>query len=261
MGLMQSRTNILSTDDDPASIVLVHGALTDASVWAGVASRLQAEGHTVLAPALPLRDLDDDAAYLAAQLARLDGPVVVAGHSWAGAVLAHPRIAATGKVAALVFVAAFQPDEGESAGELNERFPGTELVPDNLVVVPNPLGGDDLTLRAERFADVYAADVEPGHARVMAASQRPIEPAALGRPLPGRPSWRDLPSWVVVTTEDRSLPPAILRFMAERAGSRTTEVAVSHAVPVSRPDVVAAVIADAAQATTKTINNPAPQEA
>lgn len=239
------RTNILSTDAEEATIVLVHGALTDASVWHGVAARLQAAGHTVAAPALPLRDLDGDAAYLAAQLERLGGPVVLVGHSWAGAVISHPAIADTGAVAALVFVAAFQPDEGDAAGALNERFPGTQLIPENLVVVPNPGGGDDLTLRPERFAEVYAADVEPGHAAVLAVSQRPIEPAALGTPLPGTPSWRGLPSWAVVTTEDRSLPPAILRFMAERAGSRVVEVDASHAVPVSRPDIVAGVIAEA----------------
>lgn len=241
------RTNVLSTASEP-TIVLVHGALTDASAWVGVATRLQAAGHAVVAPALPLRDLDGDAAYLAAQIERLGGPIVLVGHSWGGAVISHPAIAATGVVEALVFVAAFQPDEGEAAGALNEKFPGTLLVAENLAVAPNPLGGDDLTLRPERFAEVYAADVEPGRAAVLAVSQRPIEPAALGAPLSGPPSWRSVPSWAVVTTDDRSLTPAILRFMADRAGSSTVEVGASHAVPVSRPDVVAGVIAEAVDA-------------
>jgi pimeloyl-ACP methyl ester carboxylesterase len=114
--------------------------------------------------------------------------------------------------------------------------------------VANPLGGHDLTVLPERFADVYASDVDPAHAAVMAASQRPIEPAALGEALVGPPAWRTLPSWAVVSTLDRSLPPAILRFMAERAGSHVVEVEASHAVPVSQPEAVNDVIIEAALA-------------
>jgi pimeloyl-ACP methyl ester carboxylesterase len=156
-------------------------------------------------------------------------------------------------VRALVFVAAFQPDVGEAAGALNERFPGTQLIPDNLVVTPNPLGGDDLTLQPGRFAKVYAADLDPGVAAFMAASQRPVEPAALGQTFDGEPKWRSIPSWALISTADRSLPPAILRFMAERAGSHVVEVDASHAVPVSRPgevaDLVAAALASVLSAT------------
>jgi pimeloyl-ACP methyl ester carboxylesterase len=235
-----TRTNVLSVQT-PA-ILLVHGALTDASVWNGVTRRLQAAGHTVHAPALPMRSLDADAAYVAAILGRAPGPVVLVGHSYAGAVISHPAIAACGNVKALVFVAACQPDEGEAAGALNEKFPGSLLTPDNLSVEPNPSGGDDLTLRPERFTEVYAADVEPAHAAVMAVSQRPVEPAVLGEPLPGRPAWRTIPSWALVSTSDRSLPPAILRFMAERAGSKITEVDSSHAAPVSQPGAVTELI-------------------
>jgi pimeloyl-ACP methyl ester carboxylesterase len=241
------RTNVLSRNPEP-TIVLVHGALTDASVWSEVMRRLQASGFEAVAPALPMRGLEQDSAYLSAFLDRVPGPVVLVGHSYAGAVISHPAVLGSGIVRALVYVAAFQPDEGESAGELNERFPGTLLVPENLSVVANPLGGDDLTVLPEHFAEVYAADVEPAHAAVMAASQRPIEPAALGEPLPGQPAWRTLPSWAVVSTSDRSLPPAILRFMAERAESQVVEVDASHAVPVSQPDAVAEVIVEAALA-------------
>jgi pimeloyl-ACP methyl ester carboxylesterase len=241
------RTNVLSLTDRP-TIILVHGALTDASVWSEVTRRLQASGFEVAAPPLPMRGLQQDAAYLSAIIDRVEGPVVLAGHSYAGAVISHPAIVASGIVRALVYVAAFQPDEGESAGELNEKLPGTLLVPENLSVVTNPLGGDDLTLLPERFAEVYAADVDPAHAAVMAASQRPIEPRALGEPLAGPPAWRTLPSWAIVSTRDRSLPPAILRLMAERAGSRVVEVEASHAVPVSRPEVVTDVIHEAALA-------------
>jgi pimeloyl-ACP methyl ester carboxylesterase len=238
------RTNVTSTP----VIVLVHGALTDASVWREVARRLQSAGYEVIAPALPMRSLEQDARYLAAILGRIVDPVVLVGHSYAGAVISHPEVAAAGNAAALVYVAAFQPDAGESAGELNAKFPGSMLTPDNLAVSPNPLGGDDLTLKPERFAEVYAADVEPGLAAVLAASQRPMDPAALGERLAGEPAWRSIRSWALVSTRDRSLPPEILRFMAERAGSRVVEVESSHAVPVSRPVEVADLILEAARA-------------
>jgi pimeloyl-ACP methyl ester carboxylesterase len=242
------RTNILSTSDEP-TVLLVHGALTDASVWNDVTPRLQAAGLRVAAPALPMRSLEGDAEYLVGVIERLGGPIVLVAHSWAGAVISHPAVVASGAVVALVYVAAFQPERGETAGELNERFPGSLLTPENLSVVSTPLGGTELTLRPDRFAAVYAADVNPAHAAVMAVAQRPIDPAALGEPLPGDPSWKTVPSWAVVSTRDRSLPTAALRFMADRAGSRVVEVESSHAVPVSRPDVVADVILEAAGAT------------
>jgi pimeloyl-ACP methyl ester carboxylesterase len=237
-----TRTNVPSASP---TVLLVHGALTDASVWNGVTTRLQAAGHTVSAPALPMRSLDADAAYVAGILDRLPGSVVLVGHSYAGAVISHPAITAAGNVKALVYIAAFQPDAGEAAGALNEKFPGSLLTPGNLSVEPNANGGQDLTLHPERFAEVYAADVDPAHAAVMAVSQRPVEPGVLGEPLPGEPAWRTLPSWALVSTSDRSLPPAILRFMAERAGSHITEVDSSHAAPVSQPDAVTDLILQA----------------
>jgi pimeloyl-ACP methyl ester carboxylesterase len=237
------RMNVLSSNGP--SIVLVHGALTDASVWNEVTRRLQSAGATVFAPALPMRSLEQDAAYLTGFLGRVPGPVVLAGHSYAGAVISHPAITASGAVAALVYVAAFQPDAGESCGELNEKFPGSLLTPENLDIAANPLGGSDLTLKPQRFAEVYAADVDPVHAAVMAASQRPLDPAALGETLPAEPAWRTLPSWALISTRDRSLPPAILRFMAERAGSHAVEVESAHAAPVSQPAAVTDLILDA----------------
>lgn len=235
-----TRTNVLSTT------VLVHGALTDASVWRGVATRLLQSGHRVVAPALPLRGLHSDAAYLESYLSRIDGPIVLVGHSYAGAVLSHPRAVASADVRALVFVAAFQLDSGETAGALNELFPGTGLVPENLVVHPNPLGGNDLTLRPDRFGEVYAGDVPAPLVDVLAHSQRPVDPIALGESFDAAPTWRSIPSWAVVSTEDHSLPPSILRFMAGRAGSTVSEVAASHALPISQPDSVSAAIALAA---------------
>jgi pimeloyl-ACP methyl ester carboxylesterase len=226
--------------------MLVDGALTDASVWAGVARRLLEAGHRVIAPPLPMRGLDSDAAYLDGVLARVDGPVVLVAHSYGGAVTSHPRAVRSADVRALVYVAAFQLDAGEAAGVLNEKYPGTLLTPDNLVITSNPLGGHDLTLRPDRFADVYAADVDSRVAEFMALSQRPIDPAALGETFDGQPTWRSIPSWALVSTADQSLPPQVLRFMAERAGSHVVEVEASHAVPVSRPDAVAEMVATAA---------------
>jgi pimeloyl-ACP methyl ester carboxylesterase len=240
------RTNVLYTSDP--TLVLVHGALTDASIWHEVICRLRGERRTVLAPSLPMRSLADDAAYLAGILERIPGPVVLAGHSYAGAVISHPAVAAVGGVAALVYIAAFQPDSGEAAGELNERFPGTLLTPGNLLITPNALGGQDLTLRPDRFAEVYAADLNPELAELLSISQRPIEPAALGESLPGEPAWRRLPSWALVSTRDRSLPPEILRYMAQRAGSRIVEVESSHAAPLAQPAAVADLILEAAAA-------------
>src|SRR4051812_28507004 len=136
---MTTRTNVPSAI--LPTVVLVHGALTGPSVWNEVIRRLHAGGHHVLAPVLPMRSLQADAALLASLVKRVEGPVVLVGHSYAGAVISHPAVLAPGGVEALVFIAAFQSDEGESAGELNDRFPGSLLTPDNLDVVPTPDGG------------------------------------------------------------------------------------------------------------------------
>lgn len=232
--------------NDSLTVVLVHGALTDASVWHPVAGRLQAAGQTVAAPPLPLRGLHADAAELATFLGSVDGPVVLVGHSYAGSVISHPSVADP-LVRAVVFVAAFQPDEGEATGELNDRFPGSGLTPENIAARPYP-GGTEIALRPEAFREVYANDVEPGHAAVMAAGQRPIDPRALADRLPGRPVWRDVPSWALVATDDHSLPVAAQRFMAGRAGSHLVEVASSHAAPVAHPDAVTDLIMQAVKA-------------
>ncbi len=235
---------------DTPTVVLVHGALTDASVWHPVARRLRAAGHTVTAPALPLRRLAGDAAYLAAFLAAVPGPTVLVGHSYGGTVISHPAVAdadAGADVRALVFVAAFQPDEGESTGELNDRFPGSGLGPATVVVRPYP-GGSELSLRPDAFRDVYAADVEPELAGALAAAQRPIDVDALSDTLPGKATWHSVESWTLVATRDGSLPVAAQRFMAGRAGSHVDEVASSHAAPLAHPDAVADVIRRAVDA-------------
>lgn len=231
------------------TVVLVHGALTDASVWSAVTKTLQGEGYTVLAPAMPLRGLSSDAAYLSSYLDPIRTPVVLVAHSYAGQVVTQ---AATNnsKVKALVYIAAFQPDDGETAGALNGQFPGSKLGPDTTLVVPYP-GGKDLYLKQTSFRDVYAADVPNEVAAVMAAEQRPIDPQALSEPLQGHAAWHTIPSWALVSTKDFSIPTAALRFMAARAHSHVEEVESSHAVPVAHPEAVTKIIEEAAHATVK----------
>ena len=230
------------------TVVLVHGALTDASVWHPVIAELQRQGHRVIAPALPMRSLAGDSAALRSLLGTLDGPVVVAAHSWGGAVISDPA-ALTSAVRALVFIAAFIQDSGETAAELNYRFPGSRLVPDTTTVQPAP-DGTEMLLRPEHFAAVYAADVEPAATAVMASAQRGINPDALGQAFTGPASWHALPSRTLIATNDQSIPGQAQRFMAERARSAITEIASSHAIPVAHPrqvaDVIAAVVASLA---------------
>ncbi len=186
---------------------------------------------------MPMRSLDGDVSYLKAFLDSIDGPVVLAGHSWGGTVISHSAFASE-QVKGLVFASAFQPAAGESTGELNGKFPGSLLGEPRVVVRARP-GGNDLYLKREHFAEVYAGDLDAETVAVMAAAQRPIDPAALSESFDRPASWTGLPSWTLVSTADDSLPPAAMRFMAERAGSHTVEVASSHASPASNPGAVA----------------------
>ncbi|MFD4637333.1 alpha/beta fold hydrolase [Lentzea sp. NPDC058436] len=224
--------------------VLVHGALTDASVWRRVSLRLQDAGHTVIAPSLPMRDFDGDIAYLRQFLSTLTGPLVVAAHSYAGSVVSAPE-ALTAHVRSLVFVTAFQQDAGETASALNGKFPGSLLVPDNLVVRDYP-GGVEVYLRPDRFAEVYAGDASERDQKILATAQKPFDPITLEGSFATAASWHDRPSWAVVSTQDNSIPAETQRWMAERAGSVVVEVDSSHAVPLVHPDVVAGAVVAAA---------------
>jgi pimeloyl-ACP methyl ester carboxylesterase len=227
------------------TVVLVHGAFADASSWNGVTERLQRRGYTVIASANPLRGLADDAAATAALLESVKGPVVLVGHSYGGAVITN---AARGNddVKALVYIAAFIPEKGESAADLAGRYPGSTLG-ETLQEVPLPGGGTDLYVRQDRFRKQFAHDVPARDARLMAATQRPVTAAALNEPS-GAPAWKDIASWALIPTGDKNIPPASLRFMAKRAEARAAvEVKdASHAVLVSRPDAVADLIERAA---------------
>ncbi|MDX2701997.1 alpha/beta hydrolase [Streptomyces sp. PA03-6a] len=234
------------------TVVLVHGAFADSSSWNGVIEHLRQAGLPVLAPANPLRGLAGDAAYLASVLKSVDGPVVLAGHSYGGAVISQ---AADGdpKVKALVYVAAFIPEKGESALELSNAYPGSTLGP-NLDAVPFPLAdggtGTDLYIKTDSFHDQFAADVPQSVTDLMAATQRPVAAAALEETATAA-AWRSIPSWSLIATADRNIPPAAQRFMSERAKAHTVELDASHAVSVSQPEAVARIIRQAAESATR----------
>jgi pimeloyl-ACP methyl ester carboxylesterase len=205
---------------DTPTVVLIHGAFADASSWSGVVERLQRHGHRVLAPALPLRGLASDAAYIRSVLDSVTGPVVLVGHSYGGAVISQAAADAP-HVEALVYVAAFVPEVGESALQLTDRFPGSTLGQATVTQYYPLLGGgqgEELVIRKDLFRRQFAAGVPVRTAQVMAVGQRPITLAALQEPATAA-AWKRIPSWYLVATEDRNIPPAAERWMARRAGS------------------------------------------
>ena len=227
------------------TVVLVHGAFADASSWNPVISKLQHQGYPVIAPANPLRGVTTDSAYLASVLATIDGPIVLVGHSYGGAVITN---AATGNpnVKALVYVAAFAPDEGESLATISHDYPNSELAAS---VLPRPYpDGVDLYINPDTFRDVFAADLSRDTAALMAAIQRPLGAAGF-TDASGTPAWKTIPSWYLVASNDRAIDPAAERAMAERASAHTIEIRSSHVAMLSHPDTVVQLITDAARAT------------
>ncbi|MEZ0073053.1 alpha/beta fold hydrolase [Planotetraspora sp. GP83] len=223
------------------TVVLVHGAFAESASWNGVIRSLHAAGIPAIAAANPIRSLSGDAAFVSAILASSEGPIVLVGHSYGGAVISNAALD-NDQVKALVFVAAFAPEEGESIGELSGRYPGSTLG-DTLTTVALPDGTTDLYIRQDKYHQQFAADVAPEQAALDAVTQRPLNDTALNEGS-GRPAWKSIPSWFVIPELDYNIPPEAQRFMAERAGSReTVEVpGASHAVPVSHPDTIAEII-------------------
>jgi hypothetical protein len=224
------------------NVLLVHGAWVDGSSWNAVTAILQRQGFTVLAVQLPLTSLADDVAWTRHALAeRLSGPTVLAGHSYGGAVISG---AATGvpNAVGLVYASAFAPDEGETLGGLNARFPAP---PGLAFAQPDSLGF--LWFDPAAIPGNFAQDLPVADARVLAATQKPIAARSFGDPA-GPPAWKTLPSWALVSTEDRMINPDLERFMARRMRARTIEVRSSHASPASHPDKVAGLIVAAARA-------------
>jgi pimeloyl-ACP methyl ester carboxylesterase len=226
----------------PPTIVLVHGAFTESASWDCVIERLLAAGHRVIAAANPLRGLAADAAAVSDLVRTIDGPVVLVGHSYGGAVTSNVD-AGAGDIVGLVYVAGFAPEPGESCITLVGMFPGSTLG-EALQRVLRSDGATDLSIRADRFHAQFAADVPAQQAARMAATQRPVTQEALGAPSGDRPLWRERPSWFVFGEQDRTIPAALAHHMAERAGAhRTVEIpGASHAISVAHPEATADLI-------------------
>ncbi|MFF5179753.1 alpha/beta fold hydrolase [Micromonospora sp. NPDC000316] len=232
------------------TIVLVHGAFADSSSWNGVIAHLKRQGYPVIAVANPLRGVQKDAAYVRALVDSIAGPVVMAAHSYGGVVMTEAAEGAS-NVKALVYVASVSPDVGESVVGLLTTHPGSQLAT-SITMVPVPLEDGSTTMdqyvQQDKFPAVFAADVDPDTAQLMAATQRPASSGAQEEAVT-RVAWKTIPSWTLVSTQDQGIPPDLQRFLAERAGSTTVEIAASHAVAVSQPGPVADLIDTAARAT------------
>lgn len=229
--------------------VLVHGAFADASGWAGIIRELTGQGYPVVAPANPLRGVANDAATVRATAAAIDGPVVLVGHSYGGAVITQ---AAEGldNLVGLVYVAAFAPAIGESVGSVQEPFPAPLLAS---TVRPTPydavgaVGGPELVIDVAQFQETFAADLPADVAQVMALSQRPLAAAAAGEPL-SYAGWAGKPTWYLVSSADHAIAPEAQRFMAQRMGATTEEIDGSHVAFIAQPVAVADFIARALDA-------------
>jgi pimeloyl-ACP methyl ester carboxylesterase len=231
----------------PLTIVLVHSAFAGSASWDGVVEPLRAAGHDVIAAANPLRGLVPDAAAVSDLVRAIDGPVVLVGHCYGGAVISNVD-ADAGDIVGLVYVAGFAPAPGESCITLLGAFPGSTLGA-ALQRVLRSDGATDLSIRTDRFHDQFAADVPAARTARMAATQRPVAQEALGAPSGERPLWRERPSWFVSGGDDRTLPAALARHMAERARARRAiEIpGASHAIPVAHPRATADLVLAAAR--------------
>src|SRR3977135_133707 len=228
------------------NIVLVHGGFVDGSGWQGVYNTLKKDGYKVSVVQNPTISLEDDVAVTKRTLAAQDGPAILVGHSYGGAVITeagnHP------KVSALVYIAAFAPDKGESVGSLIKDPPPSAPVPP---ILPPQAGF--LFLDKAKVPASFAADVDPEKAAFMADSQVPWGMGAISGAI-SEPAWRTKPSWYLVTTEDKMIPPDAQRAMSKRAGSTVVEVKGSHAIYVSQPSAVAKLIEEAARGAKATAN-------
>jgi pimeloyl-ACP methyl ester carboxylesterase len=224
------------------NIVLVHGAWADGSSWSEVIPKLQAEGYNVIAPQLPERSLADDVARVRQVLARVEGPVLLAGHSYGGQVMTALGTDAP-NVVGLVYIAAFGLDEGESIAALGGDGPPTPALAH--------LDFDALGfvwLPEDDFVGHFAGDIDPVKARAMYAVQQPIHSSTLTDQMT-TPAWKSLPTWFLVATADEAIPPDAERLFAQRMGATTIEVDSGHVAMVSHPDEVADLILTAARAT------------
>ncbi len=232
------------------TVVLVHGAFADASGYAGVIAELTRAGIGVRAPMNPLRGLASDAEALVRYATTIDGPSILVGHSYGGAVISQAAPRVRGAVG-LVFLSAFGLDEGESCASVQEPFPPSMLAK---TAVPTPYdapgaaGGPDLFIKIDAFHETFCADLAPERAAIMAVSQRPLSVAALTEKA-SVAGWKSLPSWYLVSERDNAIPPEAELFMAKRMGATTESVSGSHVAFIARPEVAAGLIRQAVTAT------------
>jgi pimeloyl-ACP methyl ester carboxylesterase len=237
------------------TIVLVHGAFADASSWSGVVERLLQGGHHVVAPANPLRGVRADSAYIASYVNQIDGPTILVGHSYGGAVISNAASSAK-NVLGLVFVAAYAPENGETLGGAGASSKDSVL---NSALVQRlyPTGkdgetGPEFIVDPAKFHDAFAADVPEKQSAVMAATQRPIAAGAFSE-ASGPPAWKTIASWAVVAVGDQAAGTDVIRSMAKRARAKTVEIKGSHVIMVSQPQAVTDVILEALQAVAKPV--------
>jgi len=236
----------MSTDN---TVVLVHGAFADASGYAPLIRILEAQGVTVRAPMNPLRGLASDADAIVRYTTTIDGPIVLVGHSYGGAVISQAAPAvknATG----LVFLSAFALDEGESCASVQEPFPPALLATTNVASpydAPGAAGGPDLFIKIADFRETFCADLPEELAAPMAVSQRPLSAAGLTENATVA-GWKSLPTWYMVSKRDNAIPPDCERFMAQRMNASTEEVNGSHAAFIVHPDVAAGLVLKAVAA-------------
>jgi pimeloyl-ACP methyl ester carboxylesterase len=222
------------------TVVLVHGAWADSSSWSPVIDRLRDAGYPVWAIANPLQGLTSDTAYATSYLATIDGPKVLVGHSYGGAIITNAATAVP-EVKSLVYIAGFIPAKGETIGELAAKSaPALPLVSTQ---VPD---GTEVIIDPAQFREAFAADLDPTAAADLAVTQRPANTKAV-TDASAVEGYLTIPSWDLLTTQDHAIDPDLQRFMATRAKARITEVASSHAVMLSHPDAVAAIIEQAAR--------------
>lgn len=228
------------------TVILVHGAYAGSSSWNGVLEPLLTAGHRVIPFATPLRGVASDAALLSDLLRTVEGPVILAGHSYGGAVLTNV-VAAPGQVAGAVYIAGFALEAGESCADASALAPGSTLA-GTLVPVPLTAGGADTYIAPEKYHHQFAADLPADQARLMAVTQRPVTDRALAEPSGDNPLWRTVPSWFLFGELDHNIPAGAHRVMAARAKARSTvEIpGASHVVGVSHPDQAARIILEAA---------------
>jgi pimeloyl-ACP methyl ester carboxylesterase len=228
------------------TVVLVHGAFADASGFAGVIRELESGGHAVIAPPNPLRSLASDAAALSAAVKAIDGPVLLVGHSYGGAVITQAS-SGLGNVTGLVYLAAFGIDVGESCASVQDPFPPSMLASTSRPTpydAPGASQGPDLYIAREQFRETFCADVPADLADVMFATQRPLSLAALTEKATAA-GWKTKPSWFLVSEHDNAIPPDAERFMAERMGAVAESISGSHTAFIANPVRVAGFITKA----------------